>query len=315
MRLISVALLSMSAAVAQQQPYRPAAIPEVGANLPAQAVGPNDLLAVSVYDAPELSRSIRVGADGFIRLPMLNQRIKADGLYPADLEASIATAIQDENILVNPFVTVTIAEYHSRPISVAGAVRAPLVFQAERPTTLLEALAKAQGLREDAGREILVSKAEPGPDGKPVGSTRHITVRALMDNADPDVNITLTGGEEIRVPEVSKIYVVGNVKKPGAFPVQDGSDTTVLQMLALAEGLDPYASKVAYIYRRDASGNKTEIPIPLGKVMKRQAQDITLSGNDILYIPDNTGRRLRAATLEKVLSFGNAGAAALVYHY
>lgn len=314
MRLTLFVLLSVSVAAAQPAARR-AAMPEVGANLPAQAVGPNDLIAVSVYDSPELSRTIRVGADGFIRLPMLNQRIKAQGLYPADLESAIATAIQDENILVSPFVTVTIAEYHSRPISVAGAVRAPLVFQAERPTTLLEAIAKAQGMREDAGNEILISETQQEPDGKPVVLTHRIKVRALMDNADPESNVVLTGGEEIRVPEVSKIYVVGNVTKPGAFPVQDGSDTTVLQMLALAEGLSPFHSKQAFIYRPDSSGNKNEISIPLDKIMKRQAQDVVLSANDILYIPDNTGKRLRTAALEKILTFGNAGAAALVYRY
>ena len=318
MRVIPILIVSACAAGAQQtyltqQTYRPAAIPEVGANLPAQAVGPNDLIAVSVYDSPELSRTIRVGADGFIRLPMLAQHIKAEGLYPADLESAIAAEIQDENILVNPFVTVTIAEYHSRPISVAGAVRAPLVFQAERPTTLLEALARAQGLREDAGREILITKAQE-TDGKPVSLTRRIKVRTLIDDADPDVNITLTGGEEIRVPEVSKIYVVGNVKKPGAFPVQDGSDTTVLQMLALAEGLEQFASKQAFIYRRDATGGKNEIAIPLDKIMQRKAEDVALAANDILYIPDNKGKRLRATAIDKLLMFSSAGATALVYH-
>ena len=54
-------------------------------NLPIQPVGPNDLIAVSVYDSPELSRTVRVGADGLIRLPMLKERIKASGLYPAEL--------------------------------------------------------------------------------------------------------------------------------------------------------------------------------------------------------------------------------------
>lgn len=316
MRVIPMFVFACAAVAQQpltQQTYRPVAIPEVGANLPAQAVGPNDLIAVSVYDAPELSRTIRVGSDGFIRLPMLTQRIKAEGLYPVDLESAIGLAIQDENILVNPFVTVTIAEYHSRPISVAGAVRAPVVFQAERPTTLLEALARAQGLREDAGQEILVSKMQEN-DGKPVSLTRRIKVRTLIDDADPEVNITLRGGEEIRVPEVSKIYVVGNVKKPGAFPVQDGADTTVLQILALAEGLEQYASKQAFIYRRDASGSKNEIPIPLDKIMQRKAQDVALSANDILYIPDNKGKRLRSTALEKLLMFSSAGATALVYH-
>jgi polysaccharide export outer membrane protein len=311
-RLIAPVLLCCSAAFAQQ-PARPAPVPELGANLPAQALGPDDLIAVSVYDSPELSRTIRVGSDGFIRLPMLHERIKADGLHPAELETAIGAALKNEKILVNPYVTVTIAEYHSRPISVAGAVRAPLIFQAERPTTLLEAIAKAQGLREDAGREILISKPQPGPDGNPVVLTRRIAVRDLMDKADPDANVVLTGGEEVRIPEVSKIYVVGNVKKPGAFPMQDGSDTTVLEMLALAEGLAPYASKEAFIYRREGNGNKNEIPIPLSKIMNRKSQDVTLRANDILYIPDNSGKRMRSAALDKILLFGSAGATALVY--
>ena len=66
--LLTLALASPPAALAQQ---RPAGNPEFGANLPAQPVGPNDLLSVSVYDAPELSRTVRVGADGLFRLPML----------------------------------------------------------------------------------------------------------------------------------------------------------------------------------------------------------------------------------------------------
>src|SRR5215813_10330206 len=156
--LLFVSLLTASAWC--QQPARSLPIPELGGNLPAQAVGANDLIAVAVYDAPELSRTIRVGADGLIRLPMLGQHIKAEGLYPADLEAAIAKALKDEEILNDPYVTVTIAAYHSRPVSVAGAVKMPLVFQADGPTTLLEALARAQGLREDAGSEIVVSRSQ-----------------------------------------------------------------------------------------------------------------------------------------------------------
>ena len=312
MRFLLSVFVFLSSALAQQS-SRPVSIPEAGANLPAQAVGFNDLLAVSVYDAPELSRTIRVGADGYMRLPMLKERVKADGLYPAEIEAAIAAALRQEQILVDPFVTVTIAEYHSRPISVAGAVKMPLVFQAESVITLLEAVARAQGLREDAGREILVSRSQPGPDGKSVMLTRRVSVRGLIDDADPDLNLQLTGGEEIRVPEVSKIYVMGNVKKPGAFPVQDGSDTTIMQILALAEGLMPFANKQAFIYRREAGGDKNEIPVALDKIMKRQAPDVTLTANDILYIPDNHGKRLGIAALEKVLMFGTAAGTAMIY--
>ena len=126
--------------------------------------------------------------------------------------------------------------------------------------------------------------------------------------------MTLTGGEEIRVPEIGKIYVMGNVKKSGSFPVQDGFDTTVMQMLALAEGLTPFANKQAFIYRREGAGSKNEISVPLDKIMKRQAPDVTLTANDILYIPDNRGKRIGMAALEKILLFGGtAGATALIY--
>jgi polysaccharide export outer membrane protein len=145
--------------------------------------------------------------------------------------------------------------------------------------------------------------------------TRRVSVRSLIDDADPTLNMMLTGGEEIRVPEVSKIYVMGNVKKPGAFPVQDGSETTVMEVLALAEGLMPFAGNQAFIYRREAKGPKNEIPVPLDKIMKRQAPDVILTANDILYIPDNHGKRLGIAVLEKALLFGGtAGATALIYH-
>jgi len=315
MKIIFLSLLSVASAAAQSQPGRFVPNAELGANLPAQPVGPNDLIAVSVYDAPELRRTIRVGADGFIRLPMLKERLNVDGLNPVDVEAAIATALQKEQILVDPFVTVTIAEYHSRPISVAGAVKMPLVFQAEGPTSLLEAIARAQGLREDAGRDILVSQSQTGADGSPILRTHRISVRGLIDDADPALNVQLTGGEEIRVPEISKIYVVGNVKKPGAFPVQDGSDTTVFQMLALAEGLMPYAARDAYIYRGEGAGTKNEICVPLSRIMQRKAPDVPLLANDILYIPDSKGKRMTLGALEKMVGVGGSLGAAALYVY
>ena len=308
---ILVVLLSLCPAFAQPG-ARPSVTPEAGANLPAQTLGPNDLIAVSVYDAPELSRTIRVSADGWIRLPMLSQRVKAQGRYPDELENAISRALQAEELLISPFVSVTIAEYHSRPISVAGAVRLPVVFQAEGPVTLLDAIARAQGLREDAGREILISGPQPSPDA-PAAFTRRIPVRSLMDDADPAANIRLHGGEEVRIPEVGRIYIMGNVKKPGAFPVQDGTDTTVRQMLALAEGLLPYAGKQAFIYRREPTGGKSEIAVPLERIMKRQAPDVALAANDIFYIPDNSGRRLAVTALERILAFGGIAGSALIY--
>lgn len=287
---------------------------ETTANLPAQKIGLQDLIAIQVYDSPELTRTVRIGIDGMMRLPMLKEKIHAEGLMPNELEAAIAEALSREGLVVDPFVTVTVAEYASRPVSVAGAVKAPLTFQASAPVTLLEAITRAGGLTPEAGPEILISKTQPGPDGQPASLIQRVPVKALIDVADPEVNLKLTGGEEVRVPEAGKIFVVGNVKKPGAFPVQDGSESSVLKMLALAEGLMPYAGRQAFIYRREASGSKNEIPIELSKIMDRKAADAPLLPNDILYIPDNHGKRLGMAALEKLLLFGStAGATALIY--
>ncbi len=281
-----------------------AQVEPTGGNLPAQPIGPTDLLAISVYGAPELTRTVRVGDDGLIRLPMLQEKIDARGLMPANLEIRIAEALVNEELLVDPAVTVTIAEYHSRPISVAGAVKSPLTFQALGKTTLLEAVTRAQGLSEDAGADILVTR--PAKAGQPA-VTERIPKAKLLDGADVLWNVMLEGGEEVRVPQAGRVFVVGNVKKPGAFRMEDGGRTTVLKALAMAEGLAPYANKAAYIYRpvdgRPMEGTPAEVPVELGKIMDRKAEDVVLTANDVLYIPDNRARRLTTTAIEKAIGF------------
>ncbi len=153
-------LLLFALLFVQHIPQSPA---DLNPNLPAQTIGSNDLLSLNVYGAPELTRTVRVSDEGWIRLPMLKQKIEAKGLMPAQLESKIAAALAEEELLVDPAVTVTIAEYHSRPISVGGAVKLPVTFQAIGKVTLLDALSRAQGLNVDAGSEILISR--PVRDG------------------------------------------------------------------------------------------------------------------------------------------------------
>jgi polysaccharide biosynthesis/export protein len=308
---VGVCWLALAGTVFAQEPERAiSAIPNLDytySNLPTQPVGPDDLLALSVYDSPELTRTVRVDADGNIRLPMLKDPIQVRGMVPSQLESAIAKALTKGNVLVDPIVTVTIVEYQSRPVNVVGAVKTPLVFQASRPIPLLDAIARAGGMREDAGSDIVVSK-QVLRDGKSVRITQTIPVRKLIDSADPTLNVMLHGGEEVLVPEALKIYVVGNVKKPGAYPVKSDEETTILQLLALSEGLTPFSAKVAYVYRRSPSGTKTEVPVPLAKIMKRQSPDVPLQANDILYIPDNNGKRLTAETLDRIAGLGSGAA-------
>ena len=311
--LLLVMAVGMLAATLPAQVLIPGAQAEMGANLPAMPIGPNDLLAISVYAAPELTRTVRVSSEGLIRLPMLHEKIEAQGLMPAELETRIAAVLSEEEILVEPVVTVAIAEYHSRPISVAGAVKTPLTFQAAGRTTLIEALTRAQGLTDEAGSQILVT--QPSKTGEPSLLSR-IPVKGLIDAADPQWNITLEGGEEVRVPQAGRVFVVGNVKRPGAFRVDEGTGMTVLKALALAEGLMPYATKEAYIYRRGpgaaSDGVATEVTVELRKIMDRKAPDVAVGPNDILYIPDNRSARTTVNVIERAVGFAAATASGVL---
>jgi polysaccharide export outer membrane protein len=280
----------------------PAASTEAGANLPPRPIAVGDLLAISVYGAPELSRTARVNPQGAIRLPMLKSQIQARGVTPAELEDRVSAALGDAHILVDPSVVITIAAYATRPIRVAGAVRHPLTFEATGPVTLLEALTRAEGLSGDAGPDILVTR--PGADMAQANGpfTKRIAVRDLIEKADPAANLILTGEEEVRVPEAGRVYVVGNVKKPGAFPAGDAAGVSVLKALALAEGLAPFSTKLAYIYR-PGEGGQQEIEVSLRKIMDRKEPDVVLEAGDIFYVPDNRSGRITASALDKAVSF------------
>ena len=316
LRLLTLLLAcALSASPQQRQPSAPPMLDAGPANLPGQKLGPNDLVAISVYDAPELTRTVRISAEGTLRLPMVSQRIQAAGLLPAELESAIATLLADEGILVKPVVMVTVAEYASRPVSVVGAVKKPLTFQAVGRVTLLEAIARAEGFSDSAGPEVLVIsyKGNPGDEERLI---RRLLVRDLIDAAKPETNILLHGGEEIRIPEARRIFVTGNVKKPGSFAVREDNQMTVMRALALAEGLSPYPQKFAYIYRKaDGEGGKAEIQVELARIIRRQAVDIPLEPDDTLYIPEDSTRRAIMGSTEKIVAFGMATVSGvLIWH-
>lgn len=284
-------------------------------NLPIQKVGPEDLLGLQVYDAPEFSRTVRIAADGSIRLPMLKETIHVDGLFPSDIEVLLAEALKREGLFVDPFVTVNVVEYHSRPISVGGSVRTPVIFQAVGKVTLLDALARAGGIQPDISginpHDVVVTRTE-GNSKTPF--VQRIPLKALMAGTDPSLNLTLVGGEEIRVPEVGKIVVTGNVMHPGVFPFLDPAETnTVKSAVAQAMGLAQYWANTGYIYRTDEQGKTTEIVIPLRKIMERKAPDVTLQARDVLYVPDSSGRRITQETVTMLMGLGPAFTNALIY--
>ncbi len=272
---------------------------------PQQRVGANDLIAVAIYQADELSLQVRIAEDGGLRLPMLPATLPATGLFPVDLEKVIAAAYVKEGILVNPVVTVSVLEYASKPVSVIGAVKQPVTFHADQPVTLLEAITRAGGFSDDAGSYLLLSVKTDNPEDGAV-LTERILISDLLESGSATAGVRLRGGEEIRVPEAGKIYVVGNVKKPGSFRIPNDHETTVLKALAMSEGLLPNAMKEAYIYRKAHDGSKAEVPINLKDLLARKTADISLLRDDVLYIPESGKRKATMGAMEKALAFGSA---------
>ncbi len=281
--------------------------------LPAQSIGPDDLISIQVSDCPELSRSFRVSSDGKLALPLLQNRIAAAGLMPVQLEDLLVKELTSSGILVSPVVSVSVSEYRSRPVSVVGAVHHPLTFQAMSDSTLIDAIAKAEGVNPDAGSFILVTRRNAAAKGAGGTEVIRVPLRSLMDATDPALNLKLVGGEEIRVQEAGKVFVTGNVSKPGVYAMQDNADTTVLKALALSEGLKSFSSNTAYIYRRDATTNKRiEMPVELTQIMTRKSPDIELFPDDILYVPENKGRKMTMTALDRLAGFGSSTASGLL---
>jgi polysaccharide biosynthesis/export protein len=302
--------LTASAQTVTSQPPTPQININTIANLPAMKIGPNDLLQIAVYESPELSGTVRVNGDGFIRMPMVREAIYTGGLYPGELELRVQQALTYEKLVVDPVVTVNVAEYQSRSVSVVGEVHHPLTFQAIGNVTLLDAIAKAEGISETAGDEVLVSDGK----GRPASPARRIPVRELMSGKSPELNIVLHGGEEIRIPQGGHLSVVGNVRKPGLFPISRDEQPTVLNAIAETQGLAQFASKRAYIYRTvDTQKTKQEIPVELAKIMDRKAPDVPLQAGDILYVPDDHSKRATLGLVDKLIGLGSITSSAVVY--
>jgi polysaccharide export outer membrane protein len=305
--LISIATAAQRLSTPPPGPAFPATpVALGGANLPFQPIGASDLVHLIVYDSPELTQSFRVDKQGNLNLPLLRTPLPAAGLLPDALRDEIATALRAQHLLVNPVVDVSVIEYRSRDVTVAGAVKTPTTIQELGNLRVLGALSQAGGLLPEAGPEIIVEQAN--------GGLQRLSVKELFDGLHPQLNIPILAGAQIRVPQCERVFVVGNVKRPGAFPFQNLEDTTVLQLLALSGGLDSFSRNKAYIYReQQGSAQKTEIEIPLRRILDRKAQDVKLAANDILYIPTNGKLKASATVVNHVTGIGNTAVSAAIW--
>jgi protein involved in polysaccharide export with SLBB domain len=121
-------------------------------------IGSGDLLDVSVFDVPELSKEVRVSQTGTINIPLIPVRLRVAGLSETQAEEKIAELLEANGLVSHPEVGVAVKEHRSQPITVVGAVTHPMVYQADRDVTLLEVLAEAGGISNDAGDTIIVTR-------------------------------------------------------------------------------------------------------------------------------------------------------------
>ncbi len=284
-----------------------------GARLgPDYRIGPEDVLEIDVFDVPELHKTVRVSNEGTIALALIG-RLKAAGLTAEQLREQLETKY-GETYLQHPQVTVFITEFHAQPVSVIGAVEKPGVYQLVGRRTLIEMLSMAGGLAKrssaPAGRTLYVTRQggfsglQPGEGMELISPDKvEINIQRLLYSHDDALNIEIRPRDIISVSKADVVYVLGAVKKPGGFVLEDREKVTVTQALAMAEGFTGTPSKrAARIVHRDPDGTRTEIPVDMKKVLEGKSEDIQMAANDILYIPDSPSRVAARRGLEAAIS-------------
>lgn len=274
-----------------------------GSSSRAYAIGPDDLLRVSVFGAPDLSGEHRVSADGEIAVSLVGP-VEAGGLSPRQLEDRLEEKL-GERYLKDPHVTVEVTEMKSHGISVVGAVNKPGVYQVSGRATLLDVLARAEGLAETAGGSVVVTRGGAASDSSP---SRQVDLKELLATGDLSLNISLRAGDVVKVPEAGKVYVTGQVEEPGGFPVRNRESMTALQALALGGGLTSTAdASDSYIIRVDEGGQRRDIPLDLEHVLQREAEDPKLLAGDVLFVPRSASKTIFGGIFDAVIRMVTLG--------
>ena len=126
-------------------------------------IGNGDVIDVEVFDVKELSREVRVSQTGSIGIPLVPVRLHVGGLTEVQTEQKITEVLEAHGLVSHPQVSVSVKERKSKPITIVGAVQHAMVYQADRPVTILEVLAEAGGIANDAGDTVIVTRPSQEP--------------------------------------------------------------------------------------------------------------------------------------------------------
>ncbi len=304
-------------------------------------IGPGDVLEISVFEAPDLNRSVRVSGAGEVTLPPLGV-VKTGGLTARQLEITLEGSLR-RTYVKNPHVGVFVKEIQSHPVFVFGLVGKPGMYQLRGGRSLIEVLSMAGGTLEAAGDNVIVvrrtslaagsdrqgqasaadhanvisgaadaegaaNKTEEARENQPATQIMRVNLRELLESGSAASRIPVESGDIVTVPPPMFVYIVGDVSKPGGYPFKNNA--SLWQMMALAGGPTPLAAKNrARIVRIDKkTGERTEIPVDLNKVLLAKIPGPALRPEDILYVPPAGAKHV----LDRAATIGLASAPAVI---
>jgi polysaccharide export outer membrane protein len=277
-------------------------------------LGPGDEIRVSVVALDEVGQyPTRIDLRGTINLPIAG-RLDAAGLTAEQLEAQIAERLS--GYLQNPDVTVAITEMNGQPVTVLGSVTQPGVQQVQGRKTLMEVVSQAGGLSPDAGYAIRIARLKergtiPLDNVKEDETGQYwiaeVGVTEVLGGEAPSKNIPVKADDVITVAKGRLVYVLGAVNKTGGFLLGERQRVTVLEALSMAAGLGRYAqsSDVKILRKTPDPDRREEIAVNLKRILKGSDSDVSMQAEDILFVPESTGKKIGARTAAAAVSIGS----------
>jgi len=226
---------------------------------------------------------VRVSSTGGISLPLVGD-IHAGGLTPRELEGRIQEKLAAKYVK-DPHVSVFVEDHGSKRVSVLGAVGKPGVYEMLGSRRLLQVLAQAGGLTEDAGSELYVIR-RAGEDGV---SQEVVDLASLMTNRDPALDVEIKPGDVVTVPmdRMTFVYVDGAVSHPGRIEQPASRPITLLQAMAKAGGATVRANlKKVQILRKLDGGSQVVLSVDVRKARKGSDPDPVLQEGDVVVVPE-----------------------------
>jgi polysaccharide export outer membrane protein len=250
-------------------------------------IGPRDLLEIQIFGFEELSNiRARVLENGTINLPILGQ-IEVEDMTGIELEVRLKDILMENQYLENPLVSVFIAEYQSKFVSIIGAVNGQGSYPLIGRQRLLHFLTLAGGVSAEAGPDIYVIRENEMGEV----SSLKISRIDLLDNVDMAMNIPLQPDDIIHIPvdRLVPIYVGGQVNGAGVQMVRQSYMPTLLQAIIQAGGFAARASKGGVLVkRRDENGIMVTTKYDVKDIINGKRDDVQLQAGDIVWVPQST---------------------------